>query len=110
MSALPAASKTLFWCQSMERTVDLIGFLRSFDTHQLLSSSKEQIAIALAMTGQRQLDYDYEGQYLAPLATANLFSNGLQRTKVAARLMFSKTKVGFHSNWPVWGSEVWDHT
>ena len=47
MSALPAASKTLFGCQSIERTVDLMGFLRSFETHQLLSSSKEQIAIAL---------------------------------------------------------------
>ena len=53
MSALPAANKTLFGCQSMERTVDLIGFLRSFETHQLLSSSKEQIAIAL-ITGQSQ--------------------------------------------------------
>ena len=52
MSALPAASKTLFGCQSIERTVDLIGFLRSFETHQLLSSSKEQTAIALVTTGQ----------------------------------------------------------
>jgi len=55
MSAQPAANKTLFGCQSMERTVDLIGFLRSFETHQLLSSSKEQIAIALVKIGQRQL-------------------------------------------------------
>jgi hypothetical protein len=55
MSALPAASKTLFGCQSMERTVDLIGFLRSFETHQSLSSSKEQIAIALITTDQHQL-------------------------------------------------------
>ena len=47
MSALPAANNTLFGCQSMERTVDLIGFLRSFETHQSLSSSNEQIAIAL---------------------------------------------------------------
>lgn len=54
MSALPAASKTLFGCQSMERTVDLIGFLRSFETHQLLSSSKEQIAIALIKPGQER--------------------------------------------------------
>ena len=54
MSALPAASKTLFGCQSMERTVDLIGFLRSFETHQLLSSSKEQIAIALIKPGQQR--------------------------------------------------------
>ena len=54
MSALPAATKTLFGCQSMESTVDLIGFLRSFETHQLLSSSKEQIAIALITTGQHQ--------------------------------------------------------
>ena len=49
MSALPAASKTLFGCQSTERTVDLMGFLRSFETHQSLSSSKEQIAIALTI-------------------------------------------------------------
>ena len=55
MSALPAASKTLFGCQSMERTVDLMGFLRSFETHQLLSSSNEQIAIALIIIGQRRL-------------------------------------------------------
>ena len=53
MSALPAANKTLFGCQSMERAVDLIGFLRSFETHQLLSSSKEQIAMALT-TGRSQ--------------------------------------------------------
>ena len=57
MSALPAASKTLFGCQSMERTVDLIGFLRSFETHQLLSSSKEQIAIALITIGQLRLGF-----------------------------------------------------
>ncbi len=47
MSALPAASKTLFGCQSTERTVERIGFLSCFATHQLLSGSKEQIAIAL---------------------------------------------------------------
>ena len=52
MSALPAASRTLFGCQSMESTVDLIGFLRSFETHQSLSSSKEQTAIALVTAGQ----------------------------------------------------------
>lgn len=55
MSALPAASRTLFGCQSMESTVDLIGFLRSFETHQSLSSSKEQTAIALVIAGQRRL-------------------------------------------------------
>jgi len=48
MSALPAASKTLFGCQSMERTVERIGFFNCFATHQLLSGSKEQTAIALS--------------------------------------------------------------
>jgi hypothetical protein len=47
MSALPAARRTLFGCQSMESTVDRIGFFKSFETHQLLSGSNEQIAIAL---------------------------------------------------------------
>ena len=47
MSALPAASKTLFGCQSSERTVERIGFLSCFATHQLLSGSNEQTAIAL---------------------------------------------------------------
>jgi hypothetical protein len=47
MSALPAASSTLFGCQSTESTVERIGFLSCFATHQLLSGSKEQIAIAL---------------------------------------------------------------
>ena len=56
MSALPAANKTLFGCQSTERTVDLIGFLRSFETHQSLSLSKEQIAMAL-MTDQRRFGW-----------------------------------------------------
>lgn len=47
ISALPAARRTLLGCQSTERTVDLIGFLRRRETHQLLSSSNEQTAIAL---------------------------------------------------------------
>lgn len=34
-------------CQSSESTVDRIGFFKSFETHQLFSGSKEQIAIAL---------------------------------------------------------------
>lgn len=50
ISALPAASKTLFGCQSTERTVDLIGFLSCLATHQLFSGSKEQIAITLSGT------------------------------------------------------------
>lgn len=49
MSALPAASKTLFGCQSTERTVDRIGFLSRRETHQLFSGSNEQIAIALVI-------------------------------------------------------------
>ena len=50
--ALPAASKTLSGCQSTERAVDLMGFLRSFGTHQLLPSSKRQIAMVLITIGQ----------------------------------------------------------
>ena len=38
-SALPAASKTEFGCQSSDSTVVLNGFLICFATHQLLSSS-----------------------------------------------------------------------
>ena len=68
ISALPAASSTLFGCQSTESTVERIGFLSCLATHQLFSASNEQIAIALA-----------------PEATANLSSFGLQRTNVAAR-------------------------
>jgi hypothetical protein len=78
MSALPAANRTLFGCQSIDRTVLLIGFLSCLDAHQFISSSKEQM----------QMD-------LAPLATANLFSKGLQRTCVAARLILRTTRVGF---------------
>lgn len=53
MSVLPAASRMLFGCQSMKSTVDPIGFFRSFEiaAHQLLSPSKEQVAIALVTTG-----------------------------------------------------------
>ena len=40
-------------------------------------------------------DKKVESTYLAPLATANLSSNGLQRTKVAARLIRNRTRVGF---------------
>ena len=51
MSTLPAASKTLSGCQSMERAVALMLFLRSLETRQLLFSSNEQIAIALVTIG-----------------------------------------------------------
>ena len=72
MSALPAASKTLFGCQSIERTVDLMGFLRSFETHQSLSSSKEQIAIALVTIGQRRLELQQrKGLRAAPVSTSD---------------------------------------
>lgn len=47
MSALPAANNTLFGCQSMARTVERMGFFICFDTHQLFSSSKLQIATVL---------------------------------------------------------------
>jgi hypothetical protein len=82
MSALPAANRTLFGCQSIDKTVLLIGFLSCLDAHQFMSSSNEQI----------QMD-------LAPLATANLFSKGLQRTCVAARLILRTTRVGFQIVW-----------
>ena len=45
-----------------------------------------------------------ERAHLAPLATANLSSNGLQRTKVAARLIRNRTRVGFQTVTPVRGS------
>ena len=48
--------------------------------------------------------------HLAPLATANLSSNGLQRTKVAARLMRNRTRVGFQTVCPVRGSGACCHT
>jgi len=51
-----------------------------------------------------------EGTDLAPLATANLSSNGLQRTKVAARLTRSNTSVGFQMTRPVSGSGACCHT
>ena len=77
-----------------------MGFLRSFKTHQLLSS-KQQITIALVTTGQGWKNGRQRRSYLVPLETTSLFSYGLQRTKVAARLTFSNTKVGFRSNRPV---------
>jgi hypothetical protein len=117
MSALPAASKTLFGCQSTESTVERIGFLSCFATHQLLSASNEQTAIALLDIGN-SLTHTHIFQrrrvkpttHLAPLATANLSSNGLQRTYVAARLMRSKTSVGFQTMRPVSGSGACCHT
>jgi len=62
MSALPAASKTLFGCQSTERTVERIGFLSCFATHQLLSGSKEQIAIALWVVRNGQTKNFIDGE------------------------------------------------
>ena len=49
ISALPAASRTLFGCQSTLKTVERMGFLRRRDTHQSPSGSKEQIAMALVI-------------------------------------------------------------
>jgi hypothetical protein len=39
---------------------------------------------------------EHTQMHRAPLATANLFSKGLQRICVAARLIFRTTSVGFH--------------
>lgn len=111
MSALPAASKTLFGCQSTERTVDRIGFFSCLAIHQLFSGSKEQTAIALWRKSVNGfLDTDDGKSDLAPLATANLSSFGLHRTKVAALFIRSSTSVGFHTILPVGGSGDWDHT
>jgi hypothetical protein len=79
-SAPPAASNTPFGCQSMDKTVDLSGFFKCLDVHQLFSSSNEQTATDLA-----------------PLPTANLSSLGLHLTHVAARLIRRRTRTGFHS-------------
>lgn len=81
MSALPAARRTLLGCQSTDRTVERMGFLRSLDTHQSPSGSNEQIAMALHKI--RCLYLVRMGRrvtYLAPLATANLSSFGLHFT------------------------------
>ena len=105
MSAPPAASNTLFGCQSTERTVDRIGFFNCLATHQLFSGSNEQTAMALPKKRQHMVPGDPDGKSdLAPLATANLSSFGLHRTNVAARLTRSSTSVGFHAIFPVSGS------
>lgn len=78
-SAEPATRSTLLGCQSREVMVDLIGFLMCLDTHQSFSDSKQQ-------TEMRR----------APDPTANLFSLGDHFTHEAARLIRSKTNVGFH--------------
>ena len=100
MSALPAASKTLFGCQPVEGTVGLMGFWKSFETCQLLSSSNEQITITLVTICQGWKTGWRCRSYLAPLETANLLPNGLQPTNVTARLI-RNTGVGFYSNRPV---------
>lgn len=46
-SAPPAASSTPLLCQSMDKTVDLRGFFKCLDVHQLFSSSNEQTATDL---------------------------------------------------------------
>lgn len=50
----------------------------------------------------------------APDATANLSSLGDHRTNVAARLILSKTKVGFHlfvaaSSFHTYALRSWEH-
>ena len=110
ISALPAASNTLFGCQSTDSTVDLIGFLSSLETHQSPSGSNEQIAIALIVHVSNKPSSTRWLTYRAPLATANLSSLGLQRTCVAARLMRNRTRVGFQIIRPVCGSGLCCHT
>ena len=80
-----------------------MDFLRSFKTHQSLSSSKEQIAIALITIDQGWKNEWRRRSYPAPLEAPKLFPNGLQLTKVAAGLMFSDTKLGFRSSRQVLG-------
>ena len=85
----------------------LIGFLRSFETRRLLSSSNWQITIALITAGQRWPRVGGTRRYLALLATANSLPNELQRREAAARLMFRNTmNVGSHSNQWFWGEDV----
>jgi hypothetical protein len=88
-SAPPAASNTLFGCQSTPRTVLRIGFFRCLLTHQSPSSSKLQILIALALDPH-----------------ANLFSRGDHRTNVAALFIRRRTRVGFHVP-SLWGSQTY---
>jgi hypothetical protein len=108
ISALPAASRTLLGCQSTESTVERIGFFSGLETHQSLSGSKEQIEIMLPSpkSNQHHLWQCKIQTHRAPLATANLFSRGLHLTKVAALLILSRTRVGFHIILPDWGSGV----
>src|SRR5258705_3945012 len=79
LSALPAARRILFGCQSIERTVDRIGFLRGFATHQSFSTSNEHTAIALTGIFHElpQPRRDLYTANLSPLPTPNLSSLGL---------------------------------
>ena len=82
----------------------LTGSLRCFETRQLLSSSNEQIVIALVTIGQGWRTGWRRRSYLVPLEITSLFPNGLRPTNVTVRLLFSNTRVGFHSNRPgSWG-------
>src|SRR5262245_52434281 len=83
-SVPPQARRTLLGCQSTLRMADRIGFLRCLLTHQSPSSSKLQMAMALAEEPQ-----------------ANFVSRGDQRTNVAALFNLRRTRVGFHvpSGW-----------
>lgn len=90
--------------------MDLIGFLSNLETHQSPSGSNEQMAIALHQTHQTIPYVCKRSTHRAPLATANLSSFGLHRTCVAARLIRSKTSVGFQIIRPVCGSGLCCHT
>lgn len=118
ISALPAARSTLFGCQSRERTVELLqykyhlvrrekrnapnGLFELFGNPPVvLFIERADCNGTIQESGVSLRFKNINGTYRAPLATANLSSFGLHRTKVAARLIRSKTNVGFQVIAPV---------
>jgi hypothetical protein len=59
-------------------------------------TSREDVDMSKVMV-LRHVSGGEESAYLAPLPTANLSSLGLHLTQVAALLIRSKTRAGFHS-------------
>ena len=86
------------------------GFLELFGDPPIIISVER--AYGNCPTTQSANDrIQYKTAHLAPLATANLSSFGLQRTYVAARLIRSKTSVGFQIRaFPCCISGTWVHT